>query len=89
MTDTPKISLAQQAEAVEFAKVRQDSLNFGGSVKEMRTRSTGEYDAQRLAAAAKTLRLFSKHQDEMRWFLSLSPETRQALKERAIKDQAP
>jgi hypothetical protein len=89
MTDTPKISLAQQAEAVEFAKVRQDSLNSGGSIREMRVASAGRYDALRLAAAAKTLRLFSKHQDEMRWFLSLSPAERQALKERAIKDEAP
>jgi hypothetical protein len=71
MSTTPKISLAQQAEAVEFAKVRQDSLNNGSSVKEMRGKSVAEYDALRLAAAAKTLRLFAGQEADLRWFVSL------------------
>jgi len=51
----PKISLSQQAEAVQFALRRQETLAKGGQVKGLRGRSVEEFDLVRLRAALRTL----------------------------------
>jgi uncharacterized protein YcbX len=51
----PKISLAQQLDAVQFALRRQQTLATGGSVRGLRGRSVEEFDILRLRAALRTL----------------------------------
>ncbi len=81
MTDAPKISLGQQAEAVNFALVRARSLYGGSTIREMRPRKEAEFDLQRLAAAVATLRWLREHEADVRWFLRLPAEARQVLKD--------
>ncbi|WNJ89145.1 hypothetical protein [Bosea sp. 685] len=75
----PKVSLSQQAEAVRFAETRQRSLACGGTVRGERSKSVEEFDIVRLGAAARTLALFSQNEDELRAFLQLPAEARQAV----------
>lgn len=62
----PRVSLAQQIEAVRFAEVRQRTIAGGGSVKSARARSVEGYDLQRLGAAARTLEWLQEHEAEIR-----------------------
>jgi len=78
MTAT-KVSLSQQAEAVRFAETRQRALAGGGTVRGQRSKSVEEFDIVRLGAAARTLALFAQNEDELRSFLQLPAEARQAV----------
>lgn len=73
----PRISLAQQLEAVRFAETRARAFAAGQSVKPMRVRSAEEYDLQRLGAAARTLEWLKGHEEEIKAFLALDPQTRE------------
>jgi hypothetical protein len=80
MTDLPKFSLGQQIEAVRFAETRQRSLiGRNRSVKELRPESVAQMDMQRLGAAARTLETLQENADEIRAFLKLPAEARQAV----------
>ena len=76
MTDAPKISLAQQIEAVQLACDRQRTLTTGGTVKEMRPKSAAAYDTERLTAALRTLQWLRGHMDAVREFAELKPDAR-------------
>ncbi|CAM5764654.1 hypothetical protein [Bosea minatitlanensis] len=76
----PKISLAQQLEAVEFALRRQQSLcNGAKNIRELRPAAQAQYDADRLEAAVRTLRWLQSHEPEIRAFLKLPAEAREAV----------
>ncbi|MGY6246668.1 hypothetical protein ACXIUS_03835 [Bosea thiooxidans] len=76
----PKISLAQQLEAVEFALRRQQSLlNGGKNIRELRPESVARFDADRLDAAVKTLRWMQSHEAEIRKLLEIPAERRALL----------
>lgn len=80
MTPLPKFSLAQQIEAVRFAETRQRALiGRNRSVKELRGEAVAELDMQRLGNAARTLETLSENADEIRTFLQLPAEARQAV----------
>ena len=79
LSETPKISIGQQAEAVRFAAVRQSSLNSGVSIREKRPESQARYDLARLQAAGRTLHWLVEHEAEIKAFLALSPEARRSL----------
>lgn len=72
----PRISLAQQLEAVRFAETRQRVFAAGQAVKPMRGRSAEEYDLQRLSAAARTLEWLQLHEAEIKAFLGLPSDAR-------------
>jgi hypothetical protein len=74
----PKVSLAQQIEAVRFAETRQRTIAGGGSVKSARPRSVEDYDLQRLNAAARTLEWLKEHETAIRAFLACRPTSRDA-----------
>jgi hypothetical protein len=67
---SPRISLAQQIEAVRFAETRARSFANGQTVKPMRGRSAEEYDLQRLGAAARTLEWLKGNEAEIRALLA-------------------
>jgi len=73
----PRISLAQQAEAVDFALARQVSLANGATVKGKRGGSAERYDVQRLQAARRTIEWLMSHEAEIRSYLRL-PEAGRA-----------
>lgn len=75
----PKISLRQQIEAVRFAETRQRAIKDGGSLREQRPVREAEYDMQRLGAAARTLEWLQRYEDEIRIFLQLPAEAREAV----------
>lgn len=74
-----RISLAQQSEAVRFAETRQRSLANGQAVRPLRRKAEEEHDLVRLGAAARTLKLFAENENELRAFLKLPAEARQAV----------
>jgi hypothetical protein len=74
----PRVSLAQQLEAVRFAETRQRVFAAGQAVKPMRGRSAEEYDLQRLSAAARTLEWLQLHEAEIKAFLALPQASREA-----------
>ena len=76
----PKVSLAQQREAVEFALRRQQSLcNGAKNIRELRPEAQARYDADRLEAAVKTLRWLQSHEPEIRKLLEIPAERRALL----------
>lgn len=80
MTENPKkISLRQQIEAVRFAETRQRTLLGGGTLRELRPPREAEYDMQRLGSAARTLEWLQAHEDEIRAFLKLPADAREAV----------
>lgn len=76
---TTKVSLGQQIEAVRFAETRQRHLASGGSVRSQRPERVEQFDLERLGAAARTLEWLKDHEEEIRAFLQLPPDRRQAL----------
>jgi hypothetical protein len=83
MTAPAKISLAQQFEAVQFALRRQSTLAGGGSLRGMRGKTAEEYDVARLKAAAATLDWLMANEPDIKAFLRLPPQGRQAALEMA------
>jgi hypothetical protein len=79
MTDLPKFSLSQQVEAVRFAETRQASIQNGGSCRELRPPKVADFDTQRLGSAARTLEWLKIHEDEIKAFLALPAEAREAV----------
>lgn len=76
----PKISLAQQLEAVEFALRRQQSfVNGTKSIRELRPPAQARFDADRLEAAMKTLCWLQSHEPEIRKLLEMPAERRALL----------
>lgn len=75
----PAIPLAQQIEAVRFAETRQRSMNDGRAIQELRGRQFGQRDLERLNAAARSLETLQKNADEVRAFLKLPAEAREAV----------
>lgn len=75
----PKISLAEQIESVRFAETRQRALNDGKAIKELRGPQFGKRDIERLNAAARSLEILKEDADEIRAFLRLSAEAREAV----------
>ncbi len=76
---TARISLAEQIKAVRFAETRQRALNDGKAIKELRGQQFGKRDVERLNTAARSLEALKEHADEMRAFLKLPAEAREAL----------
>jgi hypothetical protein len=66
----PRISLAQQIEAVRFAETRARSFANGQSVKPMRGKAAEGYDLQRLNAAARTLEWLKDNEAEIKALLA-------------------
>lgn len=75
----PKVSLRQQIEAVRFAETRQRQLCGGGSVRELRRDAEAKFDLARLNAAARTLEWLADNEAEIRAFVGLPAEARQAV----------
>jgi hypothetical protein len=76
----PRFSLTQQIEAVRFAETRQRALiGRNRSVKELRPEAVAELDMQRLGNAARTLETLAENADEIRAFLKLPAEAREAV----------
>lgn len=76
----PKISLAQQLEAVEFALRRQQSfVNGAKNIRELRPAVQVKFDADRLEAAVKTMRWLQSNEASIRAFLALQPDAREAV----------
>lgn len=74
-----RVSLAQQLEAVRFAKTRQRSLAGGQVVRPLRRPAEEEHDLVRLGAAARTLQWLASHEGEIRKLLEIPPERRALL----------
>lgn len=62
----PRVSLAQQIEAVRFAASRQRSIASGATIRAQRGRSVEEYDTVRLGAAARTLEWLARNEEAIR-----------------------
>ena len=76
----PKISLAQQLEAVEFALRRQQSfVNGAKNIRELRPAAQAKFDAERLEAAVRTLRWLQDNEPEIRKLLAIPAERRTQL----------
>ena len=78
-----KFSLAQQHEAVRFARVRQCGLAAGQSIKGLRGKQVEEYDVERLAAVLKTLDWLMINEADIKAFCALPPAGRVAALEMA------
>ncbi|MFC5393127.1 hypothetical protein [Bosea vestrisii] len=76
---TPRISLAEQIEAVRFAETRQRALNDGKAIKELRGVQFGQRDIERLNTAARSLEILKGQADEIRAFLKLPADAREAV----------
>jgi hypothetical protein len=74
----PKISLAQQIEAVDLAIVRQRALATSGRVQEMRPKSAAQYDVDRLTVARRSLQTLLDNVDDIRALLDLPKPARAA-----------
>lgn len=74
-----KISINHQIDAVRFAETRQRTLCGGGSIKDLRRQQEREFSLQALNAGARSLETLKEHADEIRAFLLLSVEARQAV----------
>lgn len=75
----PRISLAEQIESVRFAETRQRALNDGKAIKELRGPQFGKRDIERLNAAARSLEILKQQADEIRAFLKLPADAREAV----------
>ncbi|MEN5083704.1 hypothetical protein ABE438_14570 [Bosea sp. TWI1241] len=74
-----KISLNLQIDAVRFAETRQRALCGGGSIKDVRRPQEREFSLQALGAAARSLEVLKEQADEIRAFLRLPAEAREAV----------
>lgn len=74
-----KISINLQIDAVRFAETRQRTLCGGGSVKDLRRQQEREFSLQALNAAARSLETLKENADEIRAFLQLPAEAREAV----------
>ncbi|MBN9471690.1 MAG: hypothetical protein ABS35_19670 [Kaistia sp. SCN 65-12] len=75
----PKVSLAEQIEAVRFAETRQRSLADGRTIKELRARQFAQRDLEALNAAARSLTVLKDDAEQIRAFLKLPAEAREAV----------
>jgi len=75
----PAIPLIQQIEAVRLAETRQRCMLGGKPIRELRGDRFGERDMQALNAAARTLETLAINADEIRAFLRLPAEAREAV----------
>ncbi len=75
----PAIPLVQQIDEVKFAVTRQQSLLKGAELRERRPHAIAEHGLQKLETAVRTLETLSTHADEIRAFLKLPAEARQAM----------
>ena len=75
----PAIPLGHQIDAVRFAETRQRSMNDGRAIKELRGPQFGQRDLERLNAAARSLETLEKNAAEIRAFLKLPAEAREAV----------
>lgn len=77
----PAIPIVQQIEEVRFAVVRQRSLMAGAKIRELRPPAIAEHGLARLETAVRSLETLGKNADEIRAFLKLPAELRQAALE--------
>lgn len=75
----PAIPLVQQIEEVKFAVVRQRSLMTGAKIHELRKPAIAEHGLQKLETAVRTLETLAVNADEIRAFLKLPAEAREAV----------
>lgn len=75
----PAIPLVQQIEEVRFAIVRQRSLMTGAKIRELRKSTMAEHGLACLEMAARSLETLAINADEIRAFLKLPAEARQAV----------
>ena len=75
----PAIPLPLQIDAVRFAETRQRALLGGKAIKELRGDQFGQRDLERLNAAARSLETLHRNADEIRAFLKLPAEAREAV----------
>ncbi len=75
----PAIPLPLQIDAVRFAETRQRAMLGGKAIKELRGDQFGERDMQCLNAAARSLQKLHENADEIRAFLKLPAEAREAV----------
>ncbi|MFA6966095.1 hypothetical protein [Bosea sp. (in: a-proteobacteria)] len=73
------IALSHQIEQVRFAETRQRTFCQGGTVRDLRRQAERDFSLQALNAAARSLEVLKEHQDEVRAFLRLSTEAREAV----------
>ena len=83
MADAPKISLAQQLEALEVATTRQRALATSGRVQAMRPKNAEEYDLTRLQAAVRTMIWLRDNHADLHEFLALPKAVRARLVQQA------
>lgn len=75
----PTIPLVQQIEEVRFAISRQQSMMMGAAIRELRPPTIAERGCARLESAARSLETLAINADEIRAFLKLPAEARQAV----------
>ena len=85
----PKVSLAQQAEAIDTAILRQSHLVSGGSIRAMRAKCEEQFDLDRLRAARRTLDWLEDNQTEIRAFLAVPQAERTAWLSQASAKREP
>lgn len=73
------VPLKLQIDAVRFAEVRQRSMMEGKATRELRGEAFGKRDLAALNAGARTLEKLHEHAAEMRAFLKLPAEAREAV----------
>lgn len=80
----PAIPLVQQIEEVKFAVVRQQSMLNGAKIRELRKDAIAQHGLQKLEAGVRTLETLAKNADEIRAFLKLPAEARQAVLQHGV-----
>lgn len=75
----PAIPLVQQIEEVKFAVVRQRSLLTGAKIRELRKHAVAEHGLAKLEMAVRSLETLAINADEIRAFLKLPSEAREAV----------
>lgn len=75
----PAIPLPLQIDAVRFAETRQRSMLGGKAIRELRGDQFGQRDMECLNAAARSLQKLHENADEIRAFLKLPAEAREAV----------
>ena len=76
---TEPVPLKMQIDAVRFAETRQRSLLEGRAIKELRGEAFGKRDLGALNAGARSLEKLHEHAAEIRAFLKLPAEAREAV----------
>lgn len=75
----PLVPLVQQIEEVKFSVVRQRRLLGGATIRELRKPAIAENGLERLEAAVRTMETLNRNADEIRAFLKLPAEAREAV----------